>query len=263
MAKASARRFTAHLGFLFTDLPLLDRFAAAADAGFQLVDFSEPTLYPLDGLQRRISEANVRTVQVSTSFGDKEKGEWGLGAIPGREAECRSTCEDLLPYAKALQFKFVHLLAGVVPDGVSFDQAYRTYSNNLRFASEVFGKHGIRVLIEPISPTATEGYFLNSVDLGRRVIRELGDPNIQLLFDVYHVAAMGHNPVAMLHSAVEQTGHIQISDFPGRHEPGTGAVDFQAFFEAMDALGYAGMVCCEYHPMADTRAGLGWMNRFP
>ena len=173
------------------------------------------------------------------------------GAVPGREAEFREDCAALVPYIKSLDANWVHVMAGVI-EAAPFEQCYRTYLDNVRFAIDTYAPNGVGVLIEPINNIDVPGYFMGDISLARRALRDLESEDAAVMFDVYHVAMHGLDPVAALRAAFDDVGHIQIADAPGRHEPFTGKIDFPHLFETIDSLGYNGWISYEYFPTGHT-----------
>lgn len=251
-----------HLGYLFGEVPFLERFQAAADCGFAAVEFSDPLRFPPAQLAQRIRNAGLSAVQITTSsFNTTERKQVGLAAVPGREHEFQRDCRALVPYVQGLSVRWVHVMAGVVDPGDSFVRCYRTYLDNVRFALRTFEPYSVGVLIEPINTIDVPGYFVGTIDVARRAIADLGGRNAALMFDAYHIAMDGRDPERTLRDCFPAVGHIQIADAPGRNEPLSGAIDFERLFAAIDDLGYDGWISCEYFPVGETRAGLGWRNK--
>ena len=252
----SGQRFAAHIGYLFTELPLIDRFMAARDAGFQAVDLSDIVRFPLDDVLTGMRRSGLPLVQTTAAAGSRDRREPGIAALPGREAEFRSACEAVLPYLEAMGIRFVHFTSGVPGPNMTIEHCYATYLGNLRLALELFAREQCGVLIEPLNTTDLPGYFLGSLALARRVIAEVGDVNLRLLFDVYHLAMSGLDPVEAFRDSRYDIGHVQFADYPGRHEPGTGTLDFAALLRVAAATDYQGWISLEYLPKGETAAGL-------
>ena len=256
---AARLKLAAHIGYLFTELPLVDRFSAARDAGFEAVDLSDIVRFPLADILTGMRRSGLPLLQTTAAVGDRARHGPGLAALPGHEAEFRASCEAALPHIEATGLRFVHVMAGVPAPDMPFDRCYATYVGNLRWAMQLYAPHRIVVLIEPINLADIPGYFLGNLALARRAIAEIGHPDLRLLFDVYHLAMSGLDPVAALRDSVRDTGHVQLADCPGRHEPGSGAIDFAALLAAAAGTGYEGWFSAEYLPAGETVAGLGWM----
>lgn len=251
-------RFAANLTWLFTELPFLDRFAAAAAAGFQAVEFLFPYDHAPEALARRCQAAGLEVVLFNLWPGDWDGGERGLGALPGRQAAFADSLERARPYLEALSCRRIHTLAGVPPAGSDPEACRRTFTGNLRAAAEAFGPLGVDVLIEPINPQDIPGYFLTRQDQAVAILDEVGAENAALQMDLYHCRKVEGDPAGQIERHHGRIGHVQIADPPGRHEPGEGEIDFPPLFEQLDRLGYAGWIGCEYKPKRDSWSSLGW-----
>ena len=252
-------KFSAHIGYLFTELPLVDRFLAARDAGFVSIDLSDVVRYPLAEILEGMRRSGLPFRQTTAAALAVDRGGPGLAALPGREAEFRAGCAKVLNYFESTGLRWVHLPSGAPSPEIPFARCYATYLDNLRHALELFGPHGAGVLIEPINRVDIPGYFLD-LPLARRVVAEIGNPNLRILFDVYHVAMEGLDPAQLLRESRADIGHVQLADAPGRHEPGTGDIDFAAVVNALGEIGYDDGIAAEYLPAGRTEEGLGWMK---
>lgn len=268
-------RFAANLHYLFTELPFLDRFHAAAQAGFQAVEFQVPYDHAPGELRARLDDNGLEMVLFDAPMGDWSAGDRGLAAVPGREAEFRASLSRVVEYGEALDCDTVHLMAGVVGAGQDRDAARRTYVENLRHAAAYLAPYGITAVIEPINrklgivqngPSYTtqgmHGYFLNHTAQARAVIKEVGSENLLLHLDVYHMQMLEGNLAETLRENLDVLRHVQIAGVPGRHEPSVGEINFPFLFDLLDDLGYQGWVGCEYRPANGTWAGLGWAQRY-
>lgn len=251
-------RLAAHVGYLFTELPLADRFVAARDAGFAAADLSNVASFPLADIVAGMRRSGLPFVQTTTAFG--ARGDVGMAAIPGREEEFLASCHAVLPAAEATGFRYVHVNSGVRPAHAPFEACYATYVSNLLRALDIFSPRGLRLLIEPINKTDVRDYFMTDLSLARRVLGEIAHPDLQILFDVYHLAMEGLDPVQAMRESLPQIGHLQLADAPGRHEPGTGGIDFVGLYATAAEIGYRGWMSAEYIPAAETGAGLGWIR---
>lgn len=268
-------RFAANLHYLFTELPFLDRFHAAAEAGFQAVEFQVPYDYAPRELRTRLDDNGLEMVLFDAPMGNWSAGDRGLAAVPGREAEFRASLSRVVEYGEALDCDTVHLMAGVVGAGQDHAAARRVYIENLRHAAAHLAPYGITAVIEPINrklgivqngPSYTtegmHGYFLNHTAQARAVIEEVGSDNLLLHLDIYHMQMLEGNLAETLRENLAILRHVQIAGVPGRHEPGVGEINFAFLFDLLDELGYAGWVGCEYRPANGTWAGLGWAQRY-
>ncbi|MPZ56040.1 MAG: TIM barrel protein [Rhizobiales bacterium] len=251
-----------HLAYLFTEVPFLDRFRAAADAGFTAVEFSDPRRFPANELAQHAGCAGLKVVQITTSsFNSPGHKQVGLAAVPGREDDFREDCAALIPYIKALDVDWVHVMAGIVDAEAPFATCYRTYLDNVSFSIDTFAPHEVGVLIEPINNIDVPRYFMGDIALARKTLRDLRSESSAVMFDVYHVAMQGLDPIVTLLDSLSDVGHVQIADVPGRHEPLTGTLDFPRLFTALDGSGYGGWVSCEYFPTCPTLESLAWRGR--
>ena len=255
-------RFSAHLGYLFTEVPLHARFAAARAAGFDAVEHPDPyEIAPAD-LKRILNGEGLEFIQFAAPPGDRACGEKGIAALPGREDEFRAALETGLAYAVASGARFLQVQSGVVPPGADAAALWATYIANLSLAGACAAGAGIDILIEPIGPATLAGYFMDRSDLALRALEAVGSPNLRLLFDVFHSANADIPPAPFIASHAAKIGHLHIADHPGRHEPGTGKIDFPALFAVIEASGFGGTIGCEYKPAGPTLQGLGWFAPF-
>lgn len=255
-------RFAANVSTLFAEHAYLDRFRAAAAAGFRAVECQDPYPWPAHEIARRLSENGLAQVLINAPAGDRQAGEKGLAAVPGREQDFRAGFARALDYAEVLGCPRVHALAGAPPPATDPARAMATYVENLRFAADAARPHGIEVLIEPINRVDVPGYFLDGTAKALAVLAAVERPNLRLQYDVYHAHVIGEDPAAGLGACLPRVAHVQVSGFPGRHEPWPGAIDFASVFRLLDQLGYQGWVGCEYWPRAATLDGLGWIGAY-
>jgi len=250
--------FAANLSMMFTDSPFLDRFARAAAAGFRAVEFLFPFDYSAGEVTQAARAAGVEVVLFNTVPGDWAKGERGLAALPGREQEFLAGVARALEYADALGCRQIHAMAGLVPDGADRMALRETYVANLGQAAAMAAKTGVTVLIEPINTRDIPGYFLNHTEAAAAIIAEVGAANLKLQFDIYHRQVMQGDLTPAIERHLPLIAHMQVADTPGRHEPGTGEINYAFLFDAIDRMGFAGWIGCEYRPQGETEAGLGW-----
>jgi hydroxypyruvate isomerase len=251
-----------NLGWLFCEVPFLDRFAAAARAGFKGVEYASPYEYDARELRARLDDNGLEQVLINTIPGDRSKGDRGLGCLPGREDEFRASVDQALDHAGTLGCKRIHVLAGVPPEGVSRETALAIYANNFAWAGDKAVKQGVRLLIEPLNPKDAPGYLISTQEQGAAIVEAIGVDRTGLQFDTYHCQLAQGNLANRLTALMPVIGHMQLGDVPGRHEPGTGEIGWDYLFRHIDALGYDGWIGCEYQPAAGTEAGLGWRERY-
>ncbi|MCX7684947.1 MAG: TIM barrel protein [Acetobacteraceae bacterium] len=252
-------RIAANLSLMFTERPLPERFAAARAAGFEGVEIQFPYDHPAETLAAAARAAAMPVVLINIPAGDVAAGDIGLGAIPSRRAEFREGVARCLAYARSLAVRRVNLLAGRPGPEEDPAECRATLIENLRFAAAAFAPHGIRTMLEPVNPMDRPGFFLDRLAPAIAILSEAATPAAGLLFDLYHMARTEPDLVAAIGEAGRLIGHVQFADTPGRHEPGTGRIDFAAAFAALRRAGYADWVAAEYIPAGRTEEGLSWL----
>jgi len=255
---AAMPRFAANLSTLLTEVPFAARFGAARELGFRAVEYLFPYDVPPRTLRDLLDEAGLELVLINTAPGERAAGEFGLAALPGREAEFHDQFEQALDYAETLGAAMIHVMAGVVPPDVGRDRCAAVFVDNLRTAATRARKRRIRLLLEPLNWRDVPGYLHATAAETRALIEQIGHANVQLQFDCYHLQITQGNLGASLRENLDHIGHVQFSSVPGRHEPQHGEVNMPWLFELLDALGYRGWVGCEYTPKTTTAAGLDW-----
>lgn len=253
-------KFAANLSMLFTEEDFLDRFQAAAEAGFKGVEYLFPYDYRPEELRERLDAHGLSQVLHNLPAGDWGAGERGIGCHPDRVNEFREGVERAIEYASALGCPQVNCLAGIQPRGVSHEQARETLIDNLRFAADKLQGAGIRLIAEPINTRDIPGFFLNRTEQALAIFDAVGSDNLALQYDIYHMQIMEGDLAPTIEKHLARIAHIQIADTPGRHEPGTGEIHYPFLFAHLDRLGYSGWIGCEYKPKATTREGLGWLD---
>lgn len=252
-------RFSANLGFLWPERPLLDKIDAAARAGFKAVELHWPYDTPATEVRSRCAEHGIRLLGVNTVRGNVAAGENGLGALKGRETEFQAAVDQSIRFCVEAGGTAIHCMAGRV-DPEDRTHARKVFVQNLREASAKAEPHGLTILLEPLNTRDAPGYFYSTAAEGATVIEEADRPNIKLMFDAYHVGVSEHDVVAKLERYFPIVGHVQIAAVPSRAEPDEGIYDFRAFFAALERLGYDGWIGAEYKPRASTDEGLGWVE---
>lgn len=252
--------FAANLTMMFNEWTFLDRFDAAAEAGFTAVEYLFPYEVPPEAVAERLARNRLEQALFNLPPGDWAAGERGIAALPGRFDELKSNVDKALDYAAATGAKRLHLMAGL--SDPSDPEAASYYRRSVAYTTGRLAEKGINLLIEPINGRNMPGYFLDDFGKAERLIAELALPNLRLQFDVYHRQIM-HGDVAMaLRHLLPVTGHIQIASVPSRHEPDGEELNYSYLFEEIDRLGYDGYVGCEYNPRGSTLDGLAWFNPF-
>jgi hydroxypyruvate isomerase len=243
---------------LFNEVPFMDRFEQAANAGFEAVEFLFPYDFAAEDIRAKLKDHRLALVLHNLPAGDWAAGERGIACHPNRVDEFRAGVAKAISYAKVLEVGQLNCLAGKLPDGVSAQQAHGVFVENLRFAAGELKKAGLRLLIEPINTFDIPGFFLNRTDQALAILKEVGADNLYIQYDIYHAQRMEGEVAATLRDRLPQIGHLQLADNPGRNEPGTGELNYAFLFKHIDAIGYTGWIGCEYKPKAATVDGLGW-----
>jgi hydroxypyruvate isomerase len=254
-------RFAANLTMLFNEHPFLDRFEAAARAGFTAVEFLFPYDFPAAEIRRRLDEHRLSLVLHNLPAGDWAAGERGIACLPERVAEFREGVARAIEYASALGVEQLNCLAGKAPAGADQALLRATLVANLGYAAAELKRAGLKLLIEPINSFDIPGFYLNRSAQAIELIDEVGVDNLYLQYDIYHMQRMEGELAATLARHLPRIAHIQLADNPGRNEPGTGEINYDFLFAHLDAIGYTGWIGCEYKPAATTAAGLGWLRR--
>lgn len=255
-------RLCANLSMMFNEVPFLDRFAAAARAGFKGVEFLFPYDHPADEIRSRLDANGLEQVLFNAPPGDWGGGERGTASLPGRQAEFRDGVKRALEYADALGNQFVHVMAGIPAKDLAPVTAAAIYAANLAWAAEQAHAAGVKLVIEPINHRDMPGFHLNTMAQGAALIEAIGRDRIGLQFDIYHCQVTEGDVTKRMEAFMPVIAHMQIADVPGRHEPGTGEIGWEFVFERIEALDYAGWIGCEYRPAGETVAGLAWRERY-
>jgi hydroxypyruvate isomerase len=249
-------KFAANLSMMFTEWEFLDRFGAAADAGFDAVEFLFPYAFRADAIAERLQRHGLTQALFNMPPGDWDAGERGLACRPERRAEFEASVRTALRYAGATGAGRLHLMSG---HGVRDDaKAAAAYRSAVAFACAAAAGHGVDIVIEPINGRDMPGYFLNDFNYAVALIGEIGLPNLKLQYDIYHRQILHGDVTRSLEALMPIIGHIQIASVPGRHEPGTGELDDARILRCLDAIGYDGFVGLEYRPADGTLNGLVW-----
>ncbi len=252
-------RLAANLTMMFTELPFLDRFAAAAEAGFEAVEFVSPYAEPPEAVAEAAARHGLAVALFNMPAGDWAAGERGFAANPGRVEEFEQSVDLSLTYARATGCRILHLMAGKIPDDADRGQWTDTLVANTQLAADRAAAEGVTLVLEPINTRIdVPRYFYDRTDRVLEVIDRVGRDNVRLLYDVYHMQIMEGDVARTIERLLPRIGHIQIADNPGRHEPGTGELNFPWLFGRIASMNYKGWIGCEYVPTAGTREGLQW-----
>lgn len=252
-------KFAANLTTMFNEWTFLDRFKAAADAGFKAVEFLFPYEHPADSLSKALSTNGLKQVLFNLPPGDWANGERGLASLPERAQEFQASVKTALDYANALNVPCLHVMSGLSDKFNGY--AVAAYRKALEFTCKAAAQYGITIVIEPINPRDMPGYFMNDFNCAANLIADLGLSNLKLQYDVYHRQIIHGDVMMSLEKLMPMIGHVQIASVPKRHEPLTGELDDVRIFQHLDSLGYQGFVGCEYRPADGTLAGLGWLDK--
>jgi hydroxypyruvate isomerase len=253
-------KFDANLSMLFNEVDFLDRFEAAAKAGFIGVEYLFPYAYPKEQILEKLQKNGLVQVLHNLPAGNWENGERGIACIPDRVGEFQSGVGKAIEYATALGCKQVNCLVGYAPEGVSSIQLHDTVVKNVSFAAGELKKAGIRLLIEPCNTRDMPRFYLNRTAQALEIIKAVDSDNVFVQYDVYHAQVMEGDLANTIEKNLAQIAHIQIADNPGRHEPGTGEINYPFLFAHLDRIGYNGWIGCEYKPAAKTEDGLHWLD---
>lgn len=253
-------RFSANLGFLFSNRPEIERVTAAASCGFRAVEMHWPYQVPARDMREALAAHDLTMLGLNMPVGNVTASDFGLAALPGRESEFQHALDQALSYGSAIQATAIHCIAGIVsPDDLA--AAERTFIANLQIAADKAGQAGMTILIEPMNHRDRPGYFLHHVEQAAAIIEQAGRRNIKLMFDCYHVQITQGDLITRLRTHLDLIGHVQIAAVPSRAEPDEGEVNYREIFQTLDSLGYQGWIGAEYRPRGRTEDGLGWLSR--
>lgn len=261
-AIANAPKFSANLSMMFQEVPFMERFAAAAKAGFKAVEFMFPYDYPLADLQQALLSNCLELVLINLPAGDFAGGERGIAGNPARQSEFRAGVDRAIEYAQGLGVKQVNCLVGKTWPDVPMAEQRRVMIENLRFAAQTLAAKNIRLLVEPLNSRDVPGFFLDTTAKVLSILDEVAHPNAYLQYDVYHAQRMEGELTGILKASLPRISHIQIADNPGRHQPGTGEINYRWLLAEFMALGYQGYIGLEYAPTPDSVGSLGWLREY-
>ncbi|GGK82147.1 hydroxypyruvate isomerase [Amphritea balenae] len=252
--------FAVNLSMLFTELPFVERFSAAAAAGFKKVEVQFPYELPIEQISAELEKNCQQLVLLNAPAGNWAGGERGIACHPDRSEEFRQGLDRAICYAAGLKCKQINILSGISPVNYSHEEIEPTFINNLRYAAEKLESAGIQLLAEAINTQDIPGFFLNNSQQAFILFDQVGHPNLKLQYDIYHMQIMEGNLITTLQNNLDRIGHIQFADVPGRHEPQTGELNFSNIFQALDDMGYSGLTSLEYTPASSSLESLNWMK---
>ena len=255
-------KLAANLTMMFGEVAFLDRFKAAADAGFEAVEYLFPFDYDPQVLEGQLRDHGLTQVLHNLPAGNWAAGERGIACLPDRVAEFKAGVDKTIAYANALDCDRVNCLAGKLPPGIDAAAARETFVHNLAYAAPRLKAAGIKLLIEPINTRDIPGFFLSGTRQAVEIIDTVGSDNVFVQYDIYHMQIMEGDLAQTIEKYLPRIAHMQLADEPGRHEPGTGAIDFGFLLDFIDRSGYSGWIGCEYIPKTSTVEGLQWATRY-
>ncbi|MFC2048236.1 hydroxypyruvate isomerase [Chloroflexota bacterium] len=255
-------KFSANLTMLFNEVDFLSRFERASKAGFRGVEYMFPYGWGKEEQVEKLSKYDLRLVLNNLPAGDWPAGERGIACLPDRMGEFQEGIGLAIEYAKALRCPRLNCVVGIAPKGVPVEKIHQTLVNNLRFAATALEKEGILLLVECLNDRDTPGFHLTNTRDALQVLGEVNHINLWLQYDIYHMQIMEGNLTRTIQDNLARIAHIQLGDNPGRHEPGTGEVNFPNLFRFIDEAGYDGWIGCEYNPVGVTEDGLGWVKPY-
>ena len=255
-------KFSANLSMLFTEAGFADRFERAAKAGFKGVECQFPYELPKEDIAGILDKYGQEMVLHNIPSGDWAAGERGIACLPGRENEFQDGVGKAIEYGKALKCPRINCLVGLTPKDVPADRVRQTLVKNLKFAADALQKAGISMLVESLNSHDIAGFYLTDTAMTLQLMDEVNHPNLYYQYDIYHMQVMEGNMTKTIRDNISRIGHIQLADVPGRHEPGTGEINFTNLFKFIDEAGYTGWIGCEYKPAGVTEDGLGWAKPY-
>jgi hydroxypyruvate isomerase len=255
-------KFSANLTMLFTDVDFMDRFEKASQFGFKGVEYLFPYGWKNEQLSEKLEKYGLQQVLHNLPAGNWGAGERGIACLSGREGKFQEGVGLAIEYAKALNCKRLNCLVGKTPQGVPPEKVRQTLVSNLQFAAAALEKEGIRLLIEPLNDRDIPGFYLIHTQDALRLMEEVNHSNLWLQYDIYHMQIMEGNLTKTILNNLNRIAHIQLADNPGRHEPGTGEINFTNLFRSIDEAGYEGWIGCEYAPIGKTEDGLQWIKPY-
>lgn len=255
-------KFSANLTMLFNEVDFLDRFERASKAGFKGVEYLFPYDWKKEELVEKLEKHGLEQVLHNLPAGDWAAGERGIACLPERTGEFQEGVGLAIDYAKALNCPRLNCLVGMTPKEVPAEKARQTLVDNLHFAAAALEKEGIRFLIEPLNDQDMPGFYLVHTQDALRLIKEVNQSNLWLQYDIYHMQVMEGNLTNTIRDNLAHIAHMQVADNPGRHEPGTGEINYTRLFSFIDEMGYDGWLGCEYKPAGITEEGLEWVKPY-
>lgn len=250
-------RFDPNLRWLFTEVPMLERYEAAAAAGFQGVEVAFPYDQPAAEIAARLQGNGLQLVQILSPF-DWDAGERGLAALPGRQEAFRASIHTAVDYAVQVGKPMIHVMPGNMTPELDRSRCMALFLDNIAWAADLANTAGITLILEPCCRARFPHFLYHRIDEGVEVVKELGRANVKLCFDTFHIQMEEGAIADRLQAAWPHIGHIQVGNVPGRHEPGTGEIHFPYLLDLIEKLGWDRWIGCEYTPSGHTLDTLGW-----
>ncbi len=254
--------FSANLSLLFTEVPLIQRFALAKQAGFQAVEIQFPYELTLDDINQQLTEHELKLVLINVPAGDLMQSGDGLACVPGLEHLFKQAVQQALRYASILNVPVVNILAGRQPVHADLLPCLETLASNLRYACHEFSNASITPVFEIINPIDMPRFIIHNVAQAQEMLEAVNHPALKIQLDFYHLAMVNEPLLQSLQENLPVIGHIQFADCPNRHEPGTGDINFAELFDFIQLTGYEGFIGAEYRPSTTTLDSLGWLDKF-
>ena len=255
-------KFNANLSMLFNEVDFLDRFSRAKQCGFEGVEFLFPYAFEANEILDKLEENQLEMVLFNLPPGNFQNGDRGLAVDPKRKGEFQDSVGRAIEYAKVLNCSKLHCMAGLTPDEFEANTLTENYISNIQFAADACKPHNIDILIEAINTRDIPGYFLNYSSQALDVLSKVNRPNTYFQYDIYHMQVMEGDLIPTIQRILPMIKHMQLADTPGRHEPGTGEINYGNLFNAIDEMGYDGWIGCEYRPKENTEDGLSWIKPY-
>ena len=250
-------RFSANLGFLWADLPLIEAIHAAKAAGFDAVECHWPYDVPARSVARALDETGLQMLGLNTYAGDLSKPEFGLTALPDRRVDALVAIDQAIAYGAEIGVQSVHVMAGIT----DAETAHDVFVDNLRYACMMAATHSMDILIEPLNRHDVPGYFLTDTTQAAEIITDIAASNLKLMFDCYHVGRTEGDIASRFHDLRHLIGHVQFASIPDRGPPDGGEIDLSSFFAMLDDVGWIKPLGAEYKPVGPTDASLGWLAK--
>lgn len=255
-------KFAANLSMLFTEVDFMQRFKLAAKNGFKAVEYMFPYDFPAEAIKQELDNHQLTQVLFNLPAGDWNGGERGIACLPERQDEFRQGVKQAIEYAKVLNCHQINCLVGRKDSHLSDEQTLDLLAENLRYAAQMLAKENIRLLVEAVNTYDIPGFYLNKSAQAEELIKRVNHPNIYFQYDIYHMQRMEGELTETIKRLFNHIAHIQLADNPGRHEPGTGEINYAYLFKQLEAMGYQGWIGCEYKPATTTEQGLGWLKQY-